>query len=213
MPGLRGQDYGASVDDSGMSVALARQAPYPVRAAQRRCGKCGKLVSRVAYACRRCGKSQRVRPRMILLGLAGLLLVGMFAIATASSVIGPARAPEMAAPATTRAPSASASVRTAEISAADLWMAYSRDTAGAERRFRDRSVLVTGTIRSVDRDFEGRTAVRLSTGDAFETVNATMATRDDPALAGVSKGRPVSLLCVGRGVLMGAPRLGGCFVR
>ena len=54
-----------------MSVALARQAPYQVRAAQRRCGKCGKLVSRAAYACRRCGKSQRVRPRIILLGLAG----------------------------------------------------------------------------------------------------------------------------------------------
>ena len=55
--------------------------------------------------------------------------------------------------------------------------------------------------------------VRLGTGDAFDTVNATLAARNDPALGTLTKGRAVSLLCVGRGALMGAPMLGGCFVR
>ena len=55
--------------------------------------------------------------------------------------------------------------------------------------------------------------VRLGTGDAFETVNATFATRNDPVLATLTKGHPVSLLCVGRGALMGAPLLGSCFLR
>lgn len=149
-------------------------------------------------------------------------MVGMFAIATASALMGPARATEGApsisasasgspsAPLETRAPGVA---RPPEISAAELWMATSRDPAGTDRTFRDRSVLVTGTIRSIDHDFEGHLVARLNTGDAFETVNATLATRDDPALAGVSKGRVVSLLCVGRGVLMGAPLLGSCFVR
>ena len=54
---------------------------------------------------------------------------------------------------------------------------------------------------------------RLSTGDAFETVNAKLATRTTRPMVGVIKGRPVSLFCVGRGALMGAPQLGGCFVR
>jgi hypothetical protein len=68
-------------------------------------------------------------------------------------------------------------------------------------------------VRSIDRNYEGNMVVRLGTGDAFETVNGTLATRNDPALAGLAKGRAVSLLCVGRGALMGAPVLASCFVR
>ena len=77
----------------------------------------------------------------------------------------------------------------------------------------DKAVVVNGVVRSIERDLEGSMVARLSTGDAFETVNAKLATRNDPSLVGVIKGRPVSLLCVGRGSLMGAPQLAGCFVR
>ena len=103
--------------------------------------------------------------------------------------------------------------RTPEVSATDLWMSYSRDPAGADRLYREHSVVVTGNIRSVERNYEGDIVVRLGTGDAFETVNATFATRNDPVLATLTKAHPVSLLCVGRGALMGAPLLGGCFLR
>jgi hypothetical protein len=54
--------------------------------------------------------------------------------------------------------------------------------------------------------------VRLSTGDALESVNAKLAMRNDPAIASVSKGRPLALECVGRGALIGAPLLGSCSV-
>ena len=54
--------------------------------------------------------------------------------------------------------------------------------------------------------------VRLGTEDTFDTVNATLAARDNPAVATLVKGRAVSLICVGRGSLMGAPLLGGCFL-
>ena len=200
-----------------MSAALARQAPYPTRVHQRRCGKCGKLVSRSAYACRRCGKSQRIRPRTILLCLAGGLMVGMFAVASAGALLPQAHPGE--ATAAVKAPPelhrgvATTPGRTPEVSATDLWMSYSRDVAGADRIYRDHSVVVTGNIRSVERNYEGEMVVRLGTGDAFETVNATFATRNDPVLGTLAKGRPVSLLCVGRGALMGAPLLGSCFVR
>jgi hypothetical protein len=198
-----------------MSAALARQAPYPVRVQQRRCGKCGKLVSRAAYACRRCGKAQRIRPKTILLVLAGGLIVGMFAVASASALLPQAHPVEAAAP--QRAPAevraAGAPGQMPEVSATDLWLAYSRDTAGAERRYRDRSLMVTGIVRSVEANYQGDMVVRLGTGDPFETVNATLAARNDPALATLVKGRAVSVLCVGRGALMGAPLLAGCFVR
>jgi hypothetical protein len=205
------------VDEQSMSAALARQAPYPTRVHQRRCGKCGKLVSRSAYACRRCGKTQRIRPKTILLCLATALLIGMFAVASASALLPqahPGEAPiAMKAPAELHRAAVTIPARTPEVSATDLWMSYSRDAAGADRLYREHSVVVTGNIRSVERNYEGDVVVRLGTGDAFETVNATFATRNDPVLATLTKGHPVSLLCVGRGALMGAPLLGGCFLR
>lgn len=198
-----------------MSVALARQPPYPVRVQQRRCGKCGKLVSRAAYACRRCGKAQRVRPRSILLALAGGMMVAMFGVAGVGALFPQARpgetqGPKAAAPVR---PAPPVSARTPEVSATDIWTAYSKDPLAADHAYRDRSLVVTGVVRSVDRDYEGAMVVRLGTEDAFDTVNATLAARNDPSVAALVKGRSVSLICVGRGSLMGAPLLGGCFVK
>lgn len=202
-----------------MSVAAVRQPPYPVRVQQRRCGKCGKLVSRAAYACRRCGKSQRMRPRIIMLMLAALLMVGMFAVAGMSAVTSTGRVTDVTAPASAAVaagPIVSPRVvpgRTSDLTAGDLWSAYSRDRAGAERLYRDRSVEVSGLVRAVEHNYEGDVVVRLATPDPFEAVNATLATRNDPAVFGLAKGHHISLLCVGRGELMGAPLLGSCFVK
>jgi ribosomal protein L40E len=198
-----------------MSVAAVRQPPYPVRVQQRRCGKCGKLVSRSAYACRRCGKAQRMRPKTLLLLLSGVLMAGMFAVAILTGSGATARAIDTPPVAVSPGAPAARVVKgqTPEVSAADLWSAYSRDRLGTDRLYRDRSVLVNGTVRSVERNFEGDIVVRLTTPDPLETVNATLATRTDPAINALTKGRAVSLLCVGRGALMGAPLLNSCFVR
>jgi hypothetical protein len=175
--------------------------------------KCGKLVSRAAFACRRCGKRQRIRPRTMLLVFAGCLLVGMFAIASASALLTPPHQPETAPawPKTAAAPTIPKA--SSQVTASELWAAYARNVRDADREFRDKAVVVNGVVQSVERDYEGSMVARLSTGDAFESVNAKLATRADPSQVGVIKGRAVSLLCVGRGALMGAPQLSGCFVR
>ncbi len=195
-----------------MSVALARQAPYPVRAQQRRCGKCGKLVSRAAYACRRCGKSQKVRPRTILFVMSVAVLVAMFVVAATP---GPqAHSAEAGLTPSVLTKEAQLALPYAHtVTAGELWAAYSHDAAAADRLYRDRAVAVSGIVRVAERDYEGNVVVRLGTGDAFDTVNATLATRNDPILATIIKGRPISLLCAGQGALMGAPRLSGCFIR
>jgi hypothetical protein len=211
---------------SGMSITVARRAPYPVRAQHKQCGKCGKLVARAAMQCRRCGKRQRIRPRVLLLVGATVLMAAMFAVASAGTLFGSTRPAELAqtSPSAVQdgagTPNAGKGrtgtgvnkAHALEMSAADLWMEYARDPAGADRRFRDRPVVVSGTVRSIERDFDGRLMVRLSTGDALDTVNAKLAIRNDPAIAGVSKGRPLALECVGRGALIGAPLLGSCSV-
>jgi hypothetical protein len=205
------------MSDGMSSAALDRRAPYEVRAHHKRCGKCGKLVARAAFQCRRCGTRQRIKPRTIFLVLSICLVGGMFA---AGALMAQSRAPEMSAagagpagaPVVESVPAPDTAGATS-VTAGDLWMSYVRDARDADRRFRDRSLLVSGTVRSVDRDFDGRAMVRLSTGDPYESVNAKLATRNDTTLAGMTKGKAVTLLCVGRGRLIGAPQLTGCFVR
>jgi len=155
-----------------------------------------------------------MRPRTILLVMAGLLMVGMFGVAIVGSGTTTRPVERSVAAAAPAAPLARlVKGQTPDLNATDLWAAYTHDRAATDRLYRDRSLLVTGTIRSVDRNFEGDMVVRLATPDPLETVNATLATRTDPAVNALTKGQSVSLLCVGRGGLMGAPLLGSCFVR
>jgi len=149
----------------------------------------------------------------MLLVLSACFVGGMFAVATATAVLVPPPVQETAPAWPKMAAAPAVPKASAQVTAAELWAAYARDSVEADRQFRDRSVVVSGIVRSIERDFEGSMVARLSTGDAFETVNAKLATRNDPTMVGVIKGRSVSLLCVGRGALMGAPQLGGCFVR
>src|SRR5262249_4712731 len=159
-----------------------RRTPLPVRGSHKPCAKCGKLISRAAFACRRCGERQRVRPRTMVLALSGCLIAGMFAVASASALLTAPHVPETGPAWPTMAKAST------EVTAVELWAAYARDAASADRQFRDRAVVVSGLVRSVERDFDGSMVARLSTGDAFETVNARLATRNDPMLVGVIKG-------------------------
>jgi hypothetical protein len=213
-------------DVRGMTSEVARRAAYPTGAHHKRCAKCGKLVARAAFQCRRCGKRQRVRPRWIMLGLGTCLMAAMFAVATVSALSSPAHSVEAASqPASGVTPenqvgiapgrsgrSPDQAARAVTLTAADLWMEYARDPAGADREFRGRPVVVSGTVRSIERDFDGRLVVRLSTGGGLDTVNAKLAVREDSAVSLVGKGRPLSLGCVGRGALIGVPLLGNCSV-
>jgi hypothetical protein len=181
----------------------------------KRCGKCGKMVARASSRCRRCGQHQRLSRTKLALVASSCMLAGMFAVALWSTWFPAPRPIEAASAVPVRsAPPAIATGTTvaAQITAVDLWTAYMRDPAAADRRYRDRSLMVSGIVRSIDRDFDGGVMVRLSTGGAGDAVNAKLATRDDPWALGVNRGKEVSLLCVGRGSAIGAPLLGSCSV-
>jgi hypothetical protein len=204
----------APITDRMSTAAAARRVPYPVREDHKQCAKCGKVVARRAYACRRCGKRLRVRPRAVLLVLSVFLLVGMFAFASASVLLSSRSdgAVPIATVATPTREGAGTPVAIA-VEATDLWMAYARSPSAADRSFKDRALLVSGSVHSIARDFEGHTVIRLETGGSFETVNARLGVRNDPAASAFSKGRRVVLACVGSGALIGAPLLSDCSVK
>src|SRR5437667_12786356 len=110
-------------------ASSVRRASFPVRGNHKQCLKCGKLVARAAFRCRRCGKRQRIRPRTMLLALSGCLIGGMFAVASASALMNAPHTQE-AAPAWPKMAAAPTAAQAAnEVTAAELWAAYARNAA------------------------------------------------------------------------------------
>jgi hypothetical protein len=195
-------------------IALSDVERAHRRTSHRRCSRCGKVVSRRAFVCRRCGKKQRMNPRAAMLGLAGLFLVGLFAVATVNQRIpfglGRSRAAVAAAEAWSPFVVAARDPSHATLTAAELWGLYNADNAKADARFKNKDVVVTGTVADVRRDYGGDVMLRLATGDALETVRATIVSHDDSGSSIPVRGQVVSLRCTGHGKLIGSPVLEGC---
>jgi putative nucleic acid binding protein len=166
---------------------------------------------RRALVCRRCGKKQRINPRSTLLALAGLFLVGLFAVATLKLPFGLGRGrAAVAAEAWSPFVVAARDPSHATLTAAELWSLYNGDSVRADARFKNKSVSVTGTVADVRRDYHGDFMLRLATGDALETVRATLVSHDDSGRSIPVRGQLVALRCTGRGKLIGSPVLDGC---
>jgi len=181
------------------------------KTSHRRCARCSKVVSRRALVCRRCGKKQRINPRSAILGLAGLFVVGLFAVATASQRF-PFRARSAQGGSESWSPFVVASRDPAHptMTAAELWALYNVDNAKADARFKNKDVSVTGTVADIRRNFSGEYTLRLATGDSLETVRATIVSHDDTGRSLPVRGQVVSLRCLGRGKLIGSPVLDSC---
>jgi tRNA_anti-like len=183
------------------------------KSSHKRCARCGKVVSSRALNCRRCGKKQRANPRTLLLLLAVAFIGSIFAVTGVMSVSYGRRrdvvGPLSATPGTplTTASTAPAGDR---ISAVELWEQYSVNAAHADVRYKNKKVAVTGTVADVRRDYKGNLLLRLTTGDALETVRATVAYHDDSGWSIPTRGQIVSLRCTGGGVQIGSPLLESC---
>jgi putative nucleic acid binding protein len=199
-------------DDASVDVlAFPGATRVSHRSGHRRCARCGKVVSRRAIVCRRCGKKQRVNPRTAMLFVSGLFLIGLFAVATVGPRLPFARGRAHAAVidwsppvAVSRDPSIPA------LSAAELWTLYNLDVVKADARFKNKMIDVTGRVADVRRDYHGDVLLRLATGEALETVRASVINHDDSGRTIPVRGQTVSLRCRGGGHLIGSPELEAC---
>jgi hypothetical protein len=148
----------------------------------------------------------------MLLGLAGLFLIGLFAVATASQKLpfGIGRARASASTEWSPFVVAARDPSHATLTAAELWALYNVDDAKADARFKNKDVTVTGTVTDVRRDYRGEFMLRLATGDPLETVRATIVSHDDSERSIPTRGQLVSLRCTGHGKLIGSPVLDAC---
>jgi hypothetical protein len=181
------------------------------RSGHRRCARCSKVVSRRAIVCRRCGKQQRVNPRTAMLLLSGLFLASLFTVATLGPRLSFGRAHASTAPVDWSPPAPiSRDPSIPSLSAAELWTVYSGDVTKADARFMNKTFDVTGRVADVRRDYRGEVLLRLTTGEALETVRAGLINHDDSGRSIPVRGQTVALRCRGAGMLIGSPVLEAC---
>lgn len=107
------------------------------------------------------------------------------------------------------------SVPPVEVSANDLLKAYKDNEIAANNKFKDKSVLVSGMLKSIGADFSDKPLLTLKAGGEFEfnEPQATLAESDEPKAATLSKGQKIKLLCVGNSEVAGTPMLKDCVIQ
>lgn len=97
-----------------------------------------------------------------------------------------------------------------DVAATELFDAYHENEVAADDRFKSKKLRVTGTVASIDKDFVDNVVVRLQTANQFQSVMATVRGAEKPAAAKLKKGQRVTIICRGRGMVIGSPSLGDC---
>jgi hypothetical protein len=98
------------------------------------------------------------------------------------------------------------------IGAVRLWREYEENEVAADIRYKNERLSVTGTIVSIERDYEGRPILHLFGGNAIFPVVVTLDKADIPAAAQLKKGDQVSVRCIGAGREMRMPQLERCLM-
>ncbi len=98
------------------------------------------------------------------------------------------------------------------IGAVRLWREYNENEVAADTRYKGQRLSVTGTIVSIERDYEGRPVLHLFGGNAIFPTMATLNKADIPAAARLKKGDEVVVRCIGAGWEMRMSQLERCLM-
>jgi hypothetical protein len=98
------------------------------------------------------------------------------------------------------------------VTAARLFADYDSNEVSADDKYKGKHLLVTGQIRSIDKDFLGKIVLDLSDGRSFNGVRARMIPSEKNLVSGLSKGQVIVVSCVGAGMTVRSPILNDCHV-
>jgi len=91
-----------------------------------------------------------------------------------------------------------------------LWNAYEANEVAADEVYKNRTLLVTGAVSSIDKDFTGDIIVELTGGNMFMGLRAHLEDSEKSKAASLAKGTKVRLQCTGAGKIVGSPVLNDC---
>ena len=99
-----------------------------------------------------------------------------------------------------------------EVTAVQLASDYTANEVSADLRYKDKPLIVTGSIEAISKDFMDRVILRLGSGNQFLPVSATLVTGQTAQAATLSVGAAIKVRCTGNGLLM-SPQLSDCVIQ
>ena len=149
-----------------------------------------------------------------LLAVASLAVFAVFAAATGDDPPRRSSTP----PSSESSPSASRPQPAPEeppirITAVRLHQEYDDNEVAADAKYKGHTLLVDGSINSIDKDFLNHIVVHLRAGNEFTTVMATVDDADATKAAGLKKRQKIVLLCKGGTRIMDSATLDECRIQ
>lgn len=100
-----------------------------------------------------------------------------------------------------------------EITAAEMCAQYNANEVRADEYFKDRTIVLTGTVREISKSAFDSMFLEIATGSAcYFNIQALIPDEQKSTMIKLNKGDKVTLRCVGRGraAITDAPSVGGC---
>lgn len=96
------------------------------------------------------------------------------------------------------------------VSAKEMFKTYSANEARGDKLYKDKKIIISGTIESISSSIGDIPVVNLKTGDMFRTVSVNFARKYRDVAADLDKNQNVSFACVGGTVVIGSPSVKDC---
>jgi len=99
------------------------------------------------------------------------------------------------------------------VSAERLFEAYQRNEIAADSVYKGKTLEVTGTVTSINKDIADSPYLMLATSNEFMGVHADLQGNQMSAAATLTPGSVVTVVCQGEGMILGSPMLKDCAFR
>ena len=136
--------------------------------------------------------------------IVSLLFLVVFCILAAGSMDTPAQTGTDASPAQFPAQN---------VSAERLFLDYQRNEVSADSMYKGRTLAVTGTVSSINKDFTDSVYLMLETSNEFMGIHANLRGSEVSKASTLSKGSIVTVVCEGNGMIVGSPMLKDCVIQ
>ncbi|MCP9268832.1 OB-fold putative lipoprotein [Xenorhabdus sp. XENO-1] len=96
------------------------------------------------------------------------------------------------------------------VSAREMQKTYANNEARGDKTYKDKKIIISGTIDSIDSSFGDIPVVTLKTGEMFNKVHINFAREYRDLAAELNKNQNVKYACIGGSIIIGSPSVKDC---